>query len=69
MWRTRKMSRTVECFVKTDQREEKWTEELAGSRREVSEQAETSLAQAQLYALKDGEQIVSANYRILPRTF
>jgi hypothetical protein len=56
------MSRTVEFFVKTDQREEKWTEELAGSRREVSEQA-------QLYALKDGEQIVSANYRILPRTF
>jgi hypothetical protein len=63
------MSRTVEFYVKTSQREEKWTEKFSGSRREVSEQADCSLSQAQLGALKDGEQILSAFYRILPRPF
>jgi type IV secretory pathway TraG/TraD family ATPase VirD4 len=67
MWRIRKMFRAVEFHVKTNKREETWTEKLSGSRREVSEQAETLLAQAQLYAIKDGEQIVSADYHILPR--
>ena len=61
------MFRNVEFFVKTNQREERWTQKIAGSRREISEQAETLLAQAQVYALKDGEQIVLANYHILPR--
>ena len=53
------MFRAVEFHVKTNKREEAWT--LSGSRREVSEQAETWLAQAPLYASKDGEQIVSAD--------
>ena len=61
------MFRAVEFHVKTNKREEAWTEKLSGSRREVSEQAETLLAQAPLYAIKDGEQIVSAEYPILPR--
>ena len=55
------MFRAVEFHVKTNKREEAWTEKLSGSRREVSEPAETLLAQAQLYAIKDGEQIVSAD--------